>query len=97
METVKVIGIKRMPNSKDSKRVGTTIYFTQPFDNYSVENAIDLTGLMCGEEFTYSDVNCKVGDEVELVYRKGFQNMAVLSEIKVVKAAATKQVPAGNG
>ena len=97
METVKVIGIKKLPSSKDSKRIGTTIYFTQPFDNYSVENAIDLTGFMCGEEFTYSEVNCKVGDEVELVYRKGFQNMAVLSEIKVVKSATVKQVPTGNG
>lgn len=96
METVKIVGIRKMQNSKDKNRVGTTIYFTQSFDDYTVKNATFVNGCMCGEEFTYMDIDCNVGDEVELVYRKGFQNVAVLSAINVVKPVIMKQVPGGN-
>ncbi len=86
--SVKIIGIKKQPSKNNPSRVGCTVYFTQPFDDYSLKNAEELKGIMCGFEFTYEDIDVTPGDEVELLYKKGFQGTAVLSGVTKVKPAA---------
>ncbi len=88
---VKIVGIKKQPSKNDKKRIGTTIFYIQDFDDYSLENATELSGMMCGREFTYSEVDCKVGDIVELLYRKGFNDTATLAGVRLVMPAPVKE------
>jgi len=87
MNTVKIVGIKKMPNSKDANRIGTTIYYTQVFDSYSRERAVYMDGMAVASDFTYNPIECHVGDEVQLLYAKGFQDKATLAGVQVVKPA----------
>lgn len=84
--TVKIIGIKVAPSSKDPSKVYRTYYFTGSFSSYELEHS-DVQGKTCGSENTILDLNCQIGDEVELVYQKGFQDRAVLVGCNIVKPA----------
>ena len=87
MSTVKIVGIKRQPSSKNPDVMYHTYYFTQPHSEYDMEHAADIHGLSCGSEFCSTDIGCNVGDEVELKYTKGFQDKAVLVGCTIVKPA----------
>ena len=86
MSTVKIIGIKRQPSSKNPEVMYHTYYYTAPHNDYDVEHAKELYGISCGSEFASVDIGCSVGDEVEFRYNKGFQDKAVLVGCQIVKS-----------
>ena len=63
-----------------------TYYFARPFSDYELENgdclgrALEVEG--CGKDFAVIP-----GDKCELHYVKGFQDKALLADIKVVVPA----------
>lgn len=79
----KVIGIET-GFSKKSELPFTVLHTESNFDSYSIEkrNAI---GLKCETTYIRSTVVCKVGDMVEFEYQPGFNNEAVVSNVRVVK------------
>lgn len=85
--TVKILGIKVTPSSKNPNVVYYNYYYQCGFSDYDKEHATVLLGLMCGCEFSTVDIGCKVGDEVEFKYTKGFQDKAQLVGCTIVKAA----------
>lgn len=88
--TVKIVGIKATPSSKDPSRIYRTYYFTGRFSSYDLDHS-DVQGIICGYESTGLDLNCQVGDEVELKYNKGFNGSAVLVGCTVIKPAAVSK------
>ena len=62
-----------------------TYYLMRPFSVYENEHSISALGGAVETAGCFDDFPCKPGDLVELVYDKGFQNKAVLSDIRVVK------------
>lgn len=62
-----------------------TYYLKRPFSVYENENSISVLGGAVETAACFDDFPCKPGDLVELVYTKGFQDKAVLSDIRVVK------------
>lgn len=85
--TVKIIGIKVTSSSKDPSKVYRTYYFTGNYSSYELEH-FNVQGKTCGSENTSLDLNCQLGDEVEFVYQKGFQDKAVLVGCNIVKPYA---------
>ena len=61
-------------------------YLTRPFDKYENENSINTLGGAVETVSCFDDFPCKPGDTVELVYSKGFQDKAILSDMRIVKA-----------
>ena len=86
--TVKIIGIKVASSSKDPNKVYHTYYYTGSFSDYDLENS-DVQGKTCGSENTSLDLNCKIGDEVEFIYKKGFQDRAVLVGCNIINQPAS--------
>jgi len=80
----KIVGITRSEGKNGA--INSNIYYTEPFDSYAIEKQ-GATGIKCGVEFTnrVDTTQLKPGDEVEFYYGKGFQGMAVLEQIAVVK------------
>ena len=81
--TVKIVGI--MKRVKDGN-VSWTIHGITPFEDWEMENSV---GYKTISEWT-NRVDCsslKPGDIVSFVYSKGFQNMAVLSNITILEKA----------
>jgi plastocyanin len=87
MDTVKIIGIKRTPSSKDPNRLYHNYYYTCKHSDYDMEHAADISGMACGVEFSMADIGCKVGDEVEFKYTKGFQDKATLVGCTIIHPA----------
>lgn len=90
--TVKIVGIKKMLKKDTKDQYYFNLYYTQPFSQYDVDNAVDLSGVCVGAEFAREDYGVHVGDEVEFLYTKGFQDKAFLAGVKVVKAAPASKV-----
>lgn len=90
MSTVKIIGIKKQPSSKNPDVIYHTYFYTSQFSDYDLEHAQVIQGVSCGSEFANVDIGCQVGDEVEFAYTKGFQDKAVLVGCRIVKPG---QVP----
>lgn len=78
---------------KVSKKAGTdnvfyhNYYYTESFSNYDAEHAERLEGVQTGVEFSFEDIGCHVGDEVDFKYTKGFQGKAQLIGCTIIKAA----------
>lgn len=85
---VKIVGIKQMLKKDTKDQYYYNLYYTQPFSQYDVDNAVNLSGVCVGTEFAREDYGVHVGDEVEFLYTKGFQDKAYLVGVKVVKAAS---------
>lgn len=85
---VKIVGIKQMLKKDTKDQYYYNLYYTQPFSQYDVDNAVNLSGVCVGIEFAREDYGVHVGDEVEFLYTKGFQDKAYLAGVKVVKAAS---------
>ena len=81
---VKIVGIKKT-ESKDGKSVFYNYFYTKPFSDYEVDTALELSGVTCGSEFSLEPLDCKVGDEVEFLYTKGFGDRAQLIGCNMVK------------
>lgn len=81
--TVKIVGInKRVKDGNTS----WTIHGVTPYEDWESENAV---GCKVVSEWT-NRVDCSIlkpGDIVQFQYAKGFQNMAVLSNIIIVEKA----------
>lgn len=86
---VKIIGI-RISQSKDGQRTYYNYFYTKPFGQYDIDNS-EVYGLSCGTEFSGADLGCKVGDEVEFRYAKGFGDKARLVGCTVVKSATSSK------
>ncbi len=84
---VKIVGIKKT-KSKDGKSEFYNYYYTKRFSEYEAENSIQLAGVSCGYEFCREELDCKVGDEVEFIYTKGFGDRAQLIGCIIVKPSA---------
>ena len=85
--SVTIIGIKRTVSSKNPNVIYHNYYYEEPFSDYDKEHAEHLEGRSCASEFSSVDIGCKVGDEVEFKYTKGYQDKAVLVGCTVVKPA----------
>lgn len=82
-----IVGIK-VTKKKGSNDVFYHNYFyEEPFSTYDKDNAEHLEGRQVGVEFSYEDIGCHVGDEVEFEYTKGFQGKAQLTGCKIIKAS----------
>lgn len=84
MNTVKIIGIKSMPSAKNPQITYYNYFYESKFSDYDLEHAARCEGRMCGVEFATVDIGCKVGDEVELKYVKGYQDKAQLVGCTIV-------------
>ena len=62
-----------------------TYYLSRPFNGYENKNSVSALGSVVESAGCFDDFPCKPGDEVELVYDKGYQDKAVLSDIRVIK------------
>ena len=79
-----VVGISS--NEKDGKK-SYTLHFTGQFPEYEKEKG--AVGLRVFSEWTRLDMShIHVGDVVYIMYEKGFQGMAALSDLVVVKDIA---------
>ena len=76
---MKVIGIKatKMTTGKNEGKTGYTYTFTKEFSDYDKENSV-CQGEDVTREFSYTDFGVSVGDDVNPIYEKGFQDKAVL-------------------
>jgi hypothetical protein len=76
---MKLIGIKavKMTSGKNEGKTGYTYYFEKDFTDYEKQNAT-CYGSSVSSEFSYTDFGVSVGDNVNPVYDKGFQDKAVL-------------------
>ncbi len=89
---VTILGIRKSKN-KDKTRDYFNYFYSRSFTDYEAgvtDPDVIAQGLYCGSEFTGKQLDCKVGDTVELYFEPGFQGKAVLSGCRVVKSAATK-------
>ena len=93
--TVKIVGIKKMLKKDTKDQYYFNLYYTQPFSQYDVDNAADLFGVGVGTEFAREDYGVHVGDEVEFLYTKGFQDKAYLAGVKIVKPASVSKMAIG--
>ena len=59
-------------------------YFTRPFTLYESEHSDLCLGMALQTEGSFTDFAVKPDDVVELVYTKGYQDKAILSDIVVV-------------
>ena len=86
MNAVTIIGIKKAPSKKNPNVMYFTYYYTGVFSDYELENS-ETIGQSCGSEFSTKDIGCKVGDRVEFLYERGFQDKAQLCGCNVVNPA----------
>lgn len=89
-DSVKIVGIKIAPSSKNPNVFYYNYYYMGQFGDYDLEHA-EVSGNPCGVEFATVDIGCNVGDVVEFKYRRGYQDKAQLVGCIVLKSAnATK-------
>ena len=86
--TVKIVGIKKMLKKDTKDQFYYNLFYTAPFSQYDVDNAFDLSGVQVGTEFAREDYGLHVGDEVEFLYTKGFQDKAYLAGVRMVKPSS---------
>lgn len=93
--SVKLIGMKAtvMASGRNQGKTGYTYYFQKDFSDYDRENST-CQGVCVSQEFSYTDFGVAIGDEVTLVYDKGFQDRAVLTNLIPFKSDSGK-APAG--
>lgn len=81
----KVVGLRKSEN-KNGKTV-TMLYLVSPFEDWQSEKG-NCLGFQCSSEYIGSDINCKEGDIVELV----FGRMTVMDAGKRVDKAYVQDV-----
>lgn len=91
-EIVKIVGIKKTLKKDTTDVFYWNIFYEQAFSEYDTESAVEIYGKQTGMEFAREDFGIHVGDEVEFLYSKGFQGKAVLTGVKIVKAAPASKV-----
>lgn len=86
-EIVKIVGIKKTLKKDTTDVFYWNIFYEQAFSEYDMESSVEIFGKQTGMEFAREDFGIHVGDEVEFLYSKGFQGKAVLTGVKILKAA----------
>ena len=90
-ETWQVIGLVKRKSKTGA--IYTTLHLIGQHDKYSVDNAEVCQGSRVMTETTAHDLPpVTIGDEIELLYAKGFEDKAVLRSLLVTK----KNPVAGN-
>lgn len=87
MENVyKVIGVikRKYTEGKNEGKTACTYHLSGKFSDYDIKNA-DTDGEQVLKEFAYKDFGVKVGDYVNVVYVKGYQDKAQLDNMYPVK------------
>lgn len=87
----KIIGIKKIITKAGKE--GYEYHCADKFDSYTLEHA-ECSGNQVFTEYSPIQFNVKVGDDVILVYQKGFQGRAQLMEMHSIenKLKMNKQV-----
>ena len=78
----KLVGVK-VTTKPDVDKKSYMYYFEDAFSDYDKEHAECFGNQVCSEYSTKA-FKVKVGDEVDVIYKKGFQGKAVLLDIQVV-------------
>lgn len=90
-ETWQVIGLVKRKSKTGATY--TTVHLVGQHDKYSVDNAEVCQGSrVMAETTSYELPPVNIGDEVELLYAKGFEDKAILRSLLVVQ----KNPVAGN-
>lgn len=84
--------VGRQKGTTKAGKVFYNYFFNRPFTNYESENG-ECLGMSVSTEFSYEDFPCLPGDTVALSYGRGFQDKAVLTDIRVVKSRHEEKVP----
>ncbi len=83
-EKRQVIGLVKRKSKTGA--IYTTLHLVGSHDNYSVDNAEVCQGSRVMTETTAHDLpSVHIGDEVELLYGKGFEDKAVLRSLIVTQ------------
>ena len=76
----KIVGLVVSTSKKGT--TGTTLHLTGEHDAYQRENANKCEGVAVTTEYIRGDYsNLKLGQSVNLIYNKGFEDKAILAEI----------------
>lgn len=83
----KVVGIRK---SKKDDKVSTTLFLETPFSEYELNNENNTCeGLSVQSEYFFSDIACKLGDVIEILYRKNtYTGKAIAGGITVISSAS---------
>lgn len=76
-----VVGLSKYVNDKGQE--GTNLFLVTPFEPWEQKNT--NYGYKTVQEFTYSQVNCKVNDLITIQYGKGYGGKAVINGVTVIK------------
>lgn len=77
-----VLGIEKGKSKKDNDF--TVLHLVSEFDTYSQQKRGAL-GNKCESVYISLNLKVDVGQHIELVYKKGFNDIAVVSDIKILK------------
>lgn len=75
----KVLGIRCAKGKND--KIGYNYYFAEAFSDYEVSTSEFVEGTKVSVEFSYTKFDCKVGDNVTLVFEKAFNGQARLVNV----------------
>lgn len=84
---VKLVGIKGITTKTGTK--GYEYSFLGDYSDYDKEHA-ECVGNAVFTEYSPRDLKMNVGDDVELIYAKGFQGKAQLLEARVISEGKLK-------
>lgn len=79
----KVIGV-RVSENQETKVVSSNLFVEIPFSDWESSSAKTVLGSKVDSCYIRKELDCKPGDIVELVYEKGFQDKAILVDVKMV-------------
>jgi hypothetical protein len=77
-----VIGIERGINKKYNTPF-TILHTLTTFNDYEVQNK-GAQGRKAEVTYIRGTINCSLGDKVEFCYQPGFNNEAVVSDVKIL-------------
>lgn len=83
----KLVGVKVVTTKAGNK--GYEYHFSDKYSPYDMEHA-ECYGNQVFSEYSSQAFNVNVGDEVEIIYGKGFQGKAQLTSILVVSEGKVK-------
>lgn len=77
----KILGLAVVESKKGT--YGTILSLEIPFDDYRQETAKYCSGMDCVQEYIRGDLSSQinVGQEVTLIYGRGYEGKAVLREV----------------
>ena len=83
----KVVGIKK---TKKDDKVSTTLYLETPFSEYEAsQESNTLEGVSVMSEYFFSDISCKLGDVIDILYRKNtYSGKAIAGGINIISSSS---------